>query len=104
MSVKVAKSIGLSYKLNRFLPETILKTLYTSPIHPDLSYGDGVSMAWNISKLRTSKIFILQKKAIPAINNLAYNENTNACFKCNKILKFSDQFFCNYFTPILMKK
>ena len=29
MSMKVAKSIGLFYKLNRFLPETILKTLYT---------------------------------------------------------------------------
>ena len=27
MSIKVAKSIGLQYKLNRFLPETILKTL-----------------------------------------------------------------------------
>ena len=39
MSVKVAKSIGLLYKLNRFLPETILKTLYTSLIHPYLSYG-----------------------------------------------------------------
>ena len=26
MSMKVAKSIGLLYKLNRFLPETILKT------------------------------------------------------------------------------
>ena len=39
MSMKVAKSIGLLYKLNRFLPETILKTLYTSLIHPYLSYG-----------------------------------------------------------------
>ena len=29
MSMKVAKSIGLSHKLNRFLPETILNTLYT---------------------------------------------------------------------------
>ena len=27
MSMRVAKSIGLLYKLNRFLPETILKTL-----------------------------------------------------------------------------
>ena len=26
MSIKVVKSIGLLYKLNRFLPETILKT------------------------------------------------------------------------------
>ena len=38
-SMKVAKSIGLLYKLNRFLPETILKTLYTSLIHQYLSYG-----------------------------------------------------------------
>ena len=29
ISMKVAKSIGLLYKLNRFLTETILKTLYT---------------------------------------------------------------------------
>ena len=39
MSMKVAKSIRLLYKLNRFLPETILKTLYTSLIQPYLSYG-----------------------------------------------------------------
>ena len=39
MSMKVSKSIGLLYKLNRLLPETILKTLYTSLIHPYLSYG-----------------------------------------------------------------
>ena len=36
-SMKVAKSIRLFYKLNGFLPETILKTLYTSLIHPYLS-------------------------------------------------------------------
>ena len=36
MSMKVAKSIGLLYKLNRCLPETILKTLYTSLVHPYL--------------------------------------------------------------------
>ena len=29
MSMQVAKSLGLLYKLNRFLLETILKTLYT---------------------------------------------------------------------------
>ena len=39
MSIKVGKSIGLRYKLDRFLPEIILKTLYTSLIHPYLSYG-----------------------------------------------------------------
>ena len=36
-------------------------------------------------------MFVLQKNAIRAINNLAYNEHTNAYFKCDKILKLSDQ-------------
>ena len=38
ISKKIAKSIGLLHKLNRFLPETILKTSYTSLIDPYLSY------------------------------------------------------------------
>ena len=51
MSMNVVKSIGLLYKLNRLLPETILKTLYASLIHPYLSYGvDYRGLAWNISK------------------------------------------------------
>ena len=40
----------------------------------------------------TSKIFVLKKKAMRAINNRAYNEHTNAHFKCNKIVKLSDQY------------
>ena len=90
MSMKVAKSVGLLYKLNRFLPETILKTLYTSLIHPNLSYG--IEEWHGTYQNNTSKIFVLLKKAIRAINNLAYNEHTNAYFKCNKILKLSDQY------------
>ena len=75
ISKKVAKSVGLLYKLNRFLPETILKTLYTSLIHPYLLYG---IEAWHgTDQNNTSKIFVLQKKVIRAINNLAYNEHTN---------------------------
>ena len=88
MSMKVAKSIGLLYKLNRFLPETILKTLYTSLIYPYLSNGTEALPLTNQNN--TSKIFVLKKKAISAINNLAYNEHTNAYFKCSKILKLSD--------------
>ena len=37
MSRKVAKSIGLLYKQNCFLPETILKTLYYIPL---CGFGD----------------------------------------------------------------
>ena len=58
--MKVAKSIGLSYKLNRFLPETILKTLYTSLIHPYLSYG---IEAWHGTyQNNTSKIFSFSRR------------------------------------------
>ena len=88
--MKVAKSIGLLYKLNRFLPVTILKTLYTLLIHPLLLYG---IEAWHGTYQNyTSKIFVLQKKVKHAINNLACNEHTKAYFKCNKILKLSDQY------------
>ena len=109
MSMKVAKSIGLLYKLNRFLPETIHKTLYTSLIHPYLSYG---IEAWHGTyQNNTSTIFVLQKKAIPAINNLAYNEHTthtsNVTKYSNFLISISVKFrtmFSKYYTQILMKK
>ena len=78
MSMKVAKSIGLFYKQNSFLPETILKTLYTSLIHPYFSYG---IEAWHRTyQNNTSKIFVPQKNAILAINNVAHNVNVFQCF------------------------
>ena len=49
--MKVAKSIGLLYKLIRFLPETILKTLYlgySSIIHFIIWCRN---LEWNIYKL-----------------------------------------------------
>ena len=50
MSMKVAKSIGLLYKLNRFFPETILKTLYTSLMYLSILIIWYKGLAWNISK------------------------------------------------------
>ena len=71
MSMKVAKSIGLLYKLNCFLSETILKMLYTSLFHPYLLYG--IEAWYGTYQNNTSKIIILQMKAICAINNPAYS-------------------------------
>ena len=45
--MKNGMAIGLLFKLNRFLPETILKTLYTSLIHPCILIWCR-STAWNI--------------------------------------------------------
>ena len=62
-------------------------------------------------KIIPPKSSFSRKKAIRAINNLAYNEHANAYFNCNKILKLYDQlklqvsnYIFQYYTPILMKK
>ena len=48
--------------------------------------------------------FSRRKPYIRAINNLAYNEHTNAYFKCNKLLKLSDRYklqVSNYIFQVL---
>ena len=48
--------------------------------------------------------FSRRKPCIRAINNLANNEHNNAYFKCNKILKLSDQYklqISNYIFQLL---
>ena len=76
MSMKASKSIGHLYKLNRFLPETILKTLCTSLIHPYTYHMPWYrSMAWNIKIIPLKSLFYRRKPFIRAINNLAYTMN-----------------------------
>ena len=90
ISKKISKSVGLLYKLSNFFPNNILKIIYSSLIHPYLIYG---IEAWHsTSKNYTNKIFVLQKKAVRAINHLEYNQHTNDFFKSNQILKLEDQF------------
>ena len=53
------------------------------------------------TKNYTSKNF-LQKKAIPAMNNLAYNEHTNTYFKYDKTFKLADNLqISNYIFKLL---
>ena len=90
ISKKLSKSIGLLYKLNKYLPNHVLKILYCTLIHPYLSYG--LEAWYGTFKNHTNKIFILQKKAIRAINQLEYNQHTNEYFISNNILKLEDQY------------
>ena len=90
ISLKISRSLGLLYKLNKFFPQNILKIIYSTLVHPYLTYG---IEAWHGTfKNYTNKIFILQKKAIRAINNLEFNEHTNEYYKSNEILKLEDQY------------
>ena len=77
MSIKVANSIGILYKL-KFpswnYSENVIYFVYSSIL---IRYRSIHGME---HQNYTSKILILQKKAIRTINNLAYNEHTNARF------------------------
>ena len=72
------------------MPHSALLILYYTLVHPYLTYG---IEAWYATYTNnTNKLFIMQKKSIRAINQLPYNEHTNAYFKQNRILKLEDQY------------
>ena len=102
ISKKLSKSVGLLHKLKKFLPYNVLKIIYASLVTPYISYG--IEVWYGTFKNHTNKIFILQKKAIRAINNLEYNDHTTGYFHSNTILKLKDQYksqISNYIYKIL---
>ena len=85
---KISKSVGILFKLPKYLPLEIIKTLYYSLMNPFLLYGIEV---WHGTYANTTnKIFILHKKACWAIHNLHINTHTTEYFKNAKILKLTD--------------
>ena len=85
---KIGKTIGLLYRLSKFLPIHTLKTLYHCLVLPYLTYGNEVWSA--ASWTTTERVAILQKKSIRAINSLPYNTHTSNYFKSLNILKVGD--------------
>ena len=70
---KIFKSVGILFKLSKYLPLDIMKTLYYSLINPFLLY---LIEVWHGTYANiTNKIFILQKKAFRAIHNLPFNSH-----------------------------
>ena len=85
---KRSKSVSILFKLSKYLPLEIIKTLYYSLINAFLLYGIEV---WHGTYANiTNNIFILQKKACRAIHNLPFNTHTTEYFKNVKILKLTD--------------
>lgn len=88
ISGKIGKTVGLLYRLNKFLPTHILRTLYHCLVLPYISYGIEVWLA--ASRTTTERVSILQKKTIRAINCLPYNAHTSNYFKSMNLLKVHD--------------
>ena len=83
----ISKSVSILFKLSKYLQLEIIKILYYSLINPFLLYGIEV---WHGTYANiTKKIFILQKKACWAINNLPFITHTTEYFKNEKILKLT---------------
>ena len=104
MHSKLSRTVGLLYKLNKYIPIDTLRLLYNTLFQPYLIYG---IEAWcSAPKYLTDKIFVLQKKSIRAINSLPYNEHTNYYFKSMKVLKLPDlynQYLATYFFDTICK-
>ena len=83
---KISSSIGIINKLKHFLPQHILKTMYSSLILSQLNYS---ILAWGFE---SSRIFKLQKKAVRIITNSKYNAHTEPIFKSLYLLKVEDIF------------
>ena len=80
---KISKSVGILFKLSKYLLLEIIKTLYYSLINPFLLHGIEV---WHGTYANiNNKIFILHKRACRAIHNLPFNTHTIKYFKNAKI-------------------
>ena len=88
ISNKIAKSIGILYKLSNYLPFSTMKALYFSFIHSYLSYANVVWGGTYATHLLP--LFRLQKKSIRIINKVGYRHSTQNLFLENRILKLED--------------
>ena len=88
ISNKTSKSIGLLYRLNKFLPIDILKTLYYSLVMPHFTYG--IEVWFGAPETVSERITIIQKKMVRALNSLPYNFHTSPYFKKMNLLKVKD--------------
>ena len=59
---KQSKSIGILYKIHKFLPRNTLNLLYQSFVHPCLIYG--IKAWYSVSETLNNKVFLMQKKVI----------------------------------------
>ena len=86
ISNKIAKSIGIINRLKRYLPLSILRTLYNALVLPHFQFS---ILNWGF---KANKIVRLQKRAIRVITNSKYNAHVEPLLKKLNLLKISDIF------------
>ena len=86
ISNKIAKSIGIMNRLKRFLPLSILRTLYNALVLPHFQFSIS---NWGF---KANKIVRLPKRAIRVITNSKYNAHVEPLLKKLNLSKISDIF------------
>ena len=67
ISEKSSKSIGLLFKLDKFLPFNVLETLHFSLVPPLISYG--IEVWYEAPNYLRNRMNIMKKRAVCAINS-----------------------------------
>ena len=98
---KTSKTVGILFKLNKFMPLEILKSIYQSLITPYLTYCQEIY--YSAPQIYTNRIKIIQKKAVRAMNSLPYNAHTDEYFKSMQLLKLDDMFTLATLTNVYEK-
>ena len=88
LSLKISRSVGLLYKLNKYLPQSVLLKLYYSLIHPYFNYS--METWFNSNNYSNNKLITLQKKAMRAVCNAPFNSHTNELFRSTGTIKLKD--------------
>ena len=85
---KISKSIGIIYRIRNLIPKRSLLSLYYSFIFPYLNY---CNLIWGgSSETYLQSVFVLQKRAVRAINHVHYLAHSNQLFLQDGILKLPD--------------
>ena len=86
---KLSRAVGILYKMkNNSCPQSILISLYHALFHSHLSYG--ICLYGLADDIYTSKIALIQKRAIRIISSAPFNAHTAPLFSELRILDFEN--------------
>ena len=85
---KIAKGIGVLFKLNKILTTNALLMLYYALVHPHLTYG---ILIWGSTyKSQLNTLQLSQNKAVSAINKQRSSDRITPIYRRLQVLKIND--------------
>ena len=87
--LKIAKTIGIIYRLKSIYPSAILLTLYNTLVTPHLHY---CLLCWGSILKENDLLHVMQKRVLRTITNSNYIAHTEPLFKELKLVKITDMY------------